>query len=96
MTAVFVSNYVLTMGVVIEANELNLSIPDRISIVGFDNVEFARACVPKLCIVSQPTKEIARKLAEVMLSRLEQEEAEENLIVKLPTGYVEGKSIKRR
>lgn len=96
MTAVFVSNYELTMGVVIEANELNLSIPDKLSVIGFDNVEFARACVPKLCIVSQPTKEIAGKLAEVMLSRLEQEEHEKNLIVKLPTGYVEGKSIKRR
>lgn len=96
MTAVFVSNYELTMGVVIEANELNLSIPEQLSVVGFDNVEFARACVPKLSIVSQPTKEIAEKLAEIMLDRLEHENERTNLIVKLPTGFVEGKSIKRR
>lgn len=96
MTAVFVANYELTMGVVIEANELNLSIPEQLSVVGFDNVEFARACVPKLCIVSQPTKEIAQKVAEVMLERLECENIKEKLIVKLSTGFVEGKSIKRR
>lgn len=96
MTAVFVANYELTMGVVIEASELNLNIPEQLSVVGFDNVEFARACVPRLCIVSQPTKEIAQKVAEVMLERLEHEHKKEKMIIKLSTGFVEGKSIKRR
>lgn len=96
MTAVFVSNYELTMGVVIEANDLNMNIPEQLSVVGFDNVEFARACLPKLCIVSQPTKEIAEKLAEVMLERLECIDKKEKMVVKLSTGFTEGKSIKRR
>ena len=96
MTAVFVANYELTMGVVIEASELNLNIPEQLSVVGFDNVEFARACVPRLCIVSQPTKEIAQKVAEVMLECLEHEHKKEKMIIKLSTGFVEGKSIKRR
>ncbi len=96
MTAVFISNYELTMGVVIEASELGLNIPEQLSVVGFDNVEFARACVPKLSIVSQPTKEIAAKLAEVMLERLENVGENEKVVVKLPTGFIEGKSIKRR
>lgn len=96
MTAVFVSNYELTMGVVIEANDLNLNIPEQLSVLGFDNVEFARACLPKLCIVSQPTKEIADKLAEVMLERLESTEQKDKMIIKLSTGFLEGKSIKRR
>ena len=96
MTAVFVSNYELTMGVVIEASELNLNIPEQLSVIGFDNVEFARACVPKLCIVSQPTKEIAEKLAEVMMERLECTGKREKKIIKLSTGFVEGKSIIRR
>lgn len=95
MTAVMVANYELTMGVVIEANELNLRIPEKLSVIGFDNVEFARACVPKLSIVSQPTKEIARQVSERMLQRLEEEsEGEEHVVVKLPTGFVEGKSVK--
>lgn len=97
MTAVFVSNYELTMGVVIEANELGLKIPEKLSVVGFDNVEFARACVPKLSIVSQPTKEIAKEVSKLMLERLETEtEAKEGITVTLQTGFVEGKSIRRR
>lgn len=97
MTAVLVANYELTMGVVIEANELNLRIPDELSVIGFDNVEFARACVPKLSIISQPTKQIAQQVSELMLQRLEIEtENADCLVVKLQTGFVEGKSVKRR
>lgn len=97
MTAVFVANYELTMGVVIEANELNLRIPEELSVIGFDNVEFARACVPKLSIVSQPTKEIARQVSERMLQRLEEEvDSESSVVVNLPTAFVEGKSVRGR
>lgn len=97
MTAVFVANYELTMGVVIEANELNLKIPEQLSVVGFDNVEFARACVPKLSIVSQPTADMAKHVSELLLARLENRiKNEENIIIKLSTGFVEGRSVKRR
>lgn len=97
MTAVFVSNYELTMGVVIEANELNLRIPEELSVIGFDNVEFARACVPRLSIVSQPTKEIATQVSEALLRRLDTDtEQKDSIIVILETGFAEGKSVKRR
>ena len=95
LTAVFVSNYELTMGVVIEANELGLKIPEQLSVVGFDNVEFARACVPKLSIVSQPTKEIAKEVSGLMLERLEIDyESREGITVTLETDFVDGKSIR--
>ena len=85
------------MGVVIEANELNLRIPEELSVIGFDNVEFARACVPKLSIVSQPTREIAQQVSDLMLQRLEMEtENTDSIVVKLQTGFVEGKSVRRR
>ncbi len=97
MTAVFVTNYELTMGVVIEANELNLKIPEKLSVVGFDNVEFARACVPRLSIVSQPTVEIAKHVSELLLHKLEFKiEDEESIIIKLNTEFVEGHSVRRR
>ena len=97
MTAVFVANYELTMGVVIEANELNLKIPEQLSVIGFDNVEFARACVPKLSIVSQPTVDIAKNVSELLLQKLESNiDGEENIVIKLNTGFVEGKSVRRR
>lgn len=97
MSAVFVANYELTMGVVIEANELGMNIPEQLSVIGFDNVEFAKACVPKLDIVTQPVKEIAKEAAKLMLKRLEAySDMEDRAVVKLETGFVEGKSVNRR
>ncbi len=97
MTAVLVSNYEMTMGAVIEANEMDVLIPDRISFIGFDNLEFARACIPRLSIVTQPTREIGRRAADLMLQKLEGEmPLEERVRVKLKTDFVEGRTIKKR
>ena len=92
MTAVFASNYEMTMGTVIGINELGISIPDDISVIGFDNLSFARACRPKLTIVTQPTETIGAEVARIMLERLENTEQHENM--KLKTMIVEGKSVK--
>ncbi|MBQ9064595.1 MAG: LacI family DNA-binding transcriptional regulator [Blautia sp.] len=94
MTAVFVTNYEMTMGAVIGLNELSLKFPQDISIVGFDNLEFARACSPSLTIVSQPTVEIGEKAAEIMLCRLSSSgQDEEPKIIRLGTKLIEGRSV---
>lgn len=94
MTAVFVTNYEMTMGAVIGMNELGIRMPDELSIIGFDNLEFARACSPKLTIVSQPTHEIAQEVARIMLERLGGEK-EIKVVEKLQTEIIMGKSIRR-
>lgn len=97
MTAVVVSNYEMTMGAIIEAREMELQIPERLSFIGFDNLEFARACVPRLSIVTQPTAEIGREAAGLMLQKLNGEAPPEMVRSrKLQTGFVEGKTIKKR
>lgn len=94
MTAVFVTNYEMTMGAVIGLNELGICIPDQISLVGFDNLPFAKACNPKLTIVSQPTEKIAEKAAGIMLKRLENgDEFPEYITEKLNTEIISGRSI---
>lgn len=105
MTAVFVCNYEMTMGAVIGANELGLVIPDDLSLIGFDNCSFARACRPKLTIVVQPTELIGTEVAKIMLSRLECGERDKTLEnnkqiderhenIKLMTSISYGKSVK--
>ena len=95
MTAVFVTNYEMTMGAMIGVNELGIQVPGQLSMIGFDNLPFARACRPKLTIVSQPTDGIAREVARIMLERLEKREAgsEEPFMEKLQTEIMEGKSV---
>ncbi|MCI9150126.1 MAG: LacI family transcriptional regulator [Lachnospiraceae bacterium] len=109
MTAVFVSNYEMTMGAVIAANELGLRIPEDLSVIGFDNLEFARASSPRLSIVSQPTGEIGRQAAALLLDRLGEKEISPDAgaggterkgrqqpgrVVSLATSFIEGKSVK--
>lgn len=94
MTAVFISNYEMTLGAMIELNELGIRIPEEMSVIGFDNIEFAKACIPKLSIVTQPTKELGRCAAELMLKRLgEGNEQTEFETVRLSTSFIEGKSV---
>lgn len=94
MTAVFVTNYEMTLGAVIGSNELGIRIPDQISLVGFDNLSFARACNPKLTIVSQPTEKIAEKAAGLMLSRLEKNDGSSPYQTeKLEAAIIHGKSV---
>ena len=67
--------------------------------IGFDNLQFARACSPKLTIVSQPTQDIGIKAANIMLKRLGeipmdvQLQENEKITEKLKTSIIQGKSI---
>lgn len=98
MTAVFVANHEMTMGAVIGINELGVKIPEELSVIGFDNTEFARACKPKLTIVTQPKDEIGRNVAELILKRIEENKNEDDIeykILKLQTDIMEGNSIRK-
>lgn len=99
MTAVLISNYEMTVGAMIEINESGISVPDALSVIGFDNPDFARACSPRLSILTQPTREIAGEAVRMLLERLEngeKEEASPERTAILPMEYREGKSISKR
>ncbi|MCD7820561.1 MAG: LacI family transcriptional regulator [Lachnospiraceae bacterium] len=93
MTAVFATNYEMTMGTVIGANEIGIRIPEDLSVIGFDNLPFARACRPKLTIVTQPTREIGVQAAEIILAGLQEET--QPIHRKLQTEIIQGESIRR-
>lgn len=99
MTAVFISNYEMTVGAMMEINDLGIKVPEQLSVIGFDNEDFARAIVPRLSIVTQPTQEIGQAAAKLLLSHLEEAEetaTSENVpseTIWLKTGFVEGKSV---
>lgn len=97
MTAIFTVNYETTVGVMIGANELGVKIPEELSVIGFDNEQFARACRPRLTIVMQPTEQIAAHVAEFMLYRLGEltEGEKEFQVIKLQTAMTEGMSVRR-
>ena len=102
MTAVFISNYEMTVGAMMEINDLGIKVPEQLSVIGFDNMDFARAVVPRLTIVTPPTEEIGQAAANLLLSHLEDKDEtsdktsdkiETTETIWLKTGFVEGESV---
>lgn len=93
MTAVLVSNYETTVGALIAIKELGLSVPEDISLIGFDNIEFAMAYNPTLTIITQPTRKIAAEAAAMMLKLLRDTERK-NISVTLEAQLIEGDSVR--
>ena len=93
MTAVVVSNHQMSVGAIIGLNEKGIRIPEEMSIIGFDNPDFARACHPRLTIVNQPVEQIGRAAAQMLLQQLKSagECNRETLI--LDTQILEGRSV---
>lgn len=94
VTALFAVNYEMTMGTMIVLNERGISIPEEMSVIGFDNREFARALHPTLTIITQPTEAIAAQVAETILNRLENGEQIMPKETYLKTEVMVGKSVK--
>jgi len=69
-TAIFVTNYEMTLGAIMAINENNIIVPNELSIIGFDNFELARVVKPPLSIVIQPMERIGETSAEILLKRL--------------------------
>ncbi|MGJ6979953.1 LacI family DNA-binding transcriptional regulator [Aestuariimicrobium soli] len=86
-TAIFAANDVTALRVLAVATELGLSVPDDLSVVGFDNVPEAAMSVPGLTTVEQPMQEIGRRAFEELLAQLRSEPSATHS-VKVPTRLV--------
>jgi LacI family transcriptional regulator len=69
-TAVFVTNFMMTIGFLRALAERKLSTPKDISIVSYDDFIWADAFNPPLTSVAQPQYELGYKAADVLLSRI--------------------------
>ena len=92
-TAVFSSNYEMTIGAIIALNEAHLSVPEDISLVGFDRFDLFGAINPELTLIKQPLREISECVGHLMLSMLEQKKQLRQLVI-LSTKLIRGDSIR--
>ena len=69
-TAIFTTNYNITMGVITAAREQGLHIPDDVAIFGFDCVDICTMLKPPLPVVHQPEQEIGQQAARYLIERL--------------------------
>lgn len=66
-SAVFCANDLIALGVLQEAVQRGLRVPEDLAIVGYDDIEFAAAAAVPLSSVHQPREQLGRAAAELLL-----------------------------
>lgn len=79
-TAVFATNNLMTIGVMQAIRKLGLRCPADVSVVGFDDFEWAEAFDPPLTTVAQDPYAMGRQATDLLLSLLAGEEGEKGQV----------------
>jgi LacI family repressor for deo operon, udp, cdd, tsx, nupC, and nupG len=75
-TAIFCFNDEMALGAIRFLKSTGRSVPKDVSVVGFDDIEFASFCDPPLTTIEQPTREIGNKAMSLLLDLLNGAKAE--------------------
>jgi DNA-binding LacI/PurR family transcriptional regulator len=58
-------------GLLAALQRLKIDVPRQVSVIGNDDIEFARHWTPALTTIHTPLKELGRKAAEVLIRNIE-------------------------
>jgi DNA-binding LacI/PurR family transcriptional regulator len=72
LDGVFASNDLMAAGALHVLRERGLEVPEQIAVIGFDDSGAATACRPRLTTVRQPVEEMAARMAQLLLERLDE------------------------
>ena len=75
-TAIFCFNDIAAIGAVRALKDAGLSVPQDVSVVGFDDIQSAAYCTPSLTTVRQPLAEMGKRGAKILLERIANSAAE--------------------
>jgi LacI family transcriptional regulator len=103
-TAIFCFNDISAIGVIRAIYDAGLSVPEDISVIGFDDIMSAAYHKPSLTTVRQPLREMGRQGAQVLLDMISQPDKpyqeeivlQPELIVRESTGVAVAQRSKRR
>ncbi len=92
-SALFVSNDMMAMGVIHAAAQDGTSIPNDLSIIGYDDIHLSKYMTPALSTVHQPKHRLGKAAVDTLLSRLQTPDAYPQVVELEPT-LVERSSVK--
>ena len=90
-----VSNNLMALGALQALQENGVDVPGGIAFASFDGISWARTFRPTLTVVEQPTYEIGRRAAELLLARVGGDRGPARKVV-LPAELKVGESSSRR
>lgn len=71
LTAIFAMSDVMAVGAMRAIRDRGLRVPEDISLIGFDGIELANYCTPKLTTIRQDGDRMARRGVEILLGCVE-------------------------
>jgi LacI family transcriptional regulator len=77
-TAVFCANDLIALGVLQEMTRNHIRVPEDISIVGYDDIDFAAAAAVPLASVRQPRQQLGRSAARLLLDEAADDETHQH------------------
>ncbi|HYK84472.1 MAG TPA: LacI family DNA-binding transcriptional regulator [Ktedonobacteraceae bacterium] len=92
-TAIFAGNDRQAAGVYRALHERGMTVPDQMSVIGFDNLPFTELLSPPLTTVHAPRLELGRTAATMLLRLINAEPLEMSRVV-LPTQFIERQSCR--
>jgi len=88
ITALFVTNDLMTVGAMHFLKEKQVKVPNDLAIIGFDDCIWASITDPPLTVIKQPSQKIGEKATELLIKRIKKEEIGEYKEYRLPTRLV--------
>jgi len=94
ITAAFCINDYIAVDLYKTAKNIGVSIPETVSVIGFDNLSFAGYLSPPLTTVEQNMYEIGYKAMELLISKIVSDSGDsENTVINVPTKLIERESV---
>jgi LacI family transcriptional regulator len=91
---IFAKNDMVALNVLKVLKEINAKIPEKIALVGFDNIFIDKEVTPNLSSVAQPIDEIGRQAVHMLIDKITKNNIEEQHIVLEPRIVVRESSLK--
>ena len=92
-SAIFACNDLIAVGVIQGARERGMNIPDDLSIIGFDNTILATITVPGLTTVAQPIEKMGRKIVDLIVEEINEENTVRERVLFMPNLILRGTTM---
>lgn len=92
LTAIFTMADSMAIGACRALMDMGLSVPDDISVIGFDGLSFADFYSPRITTIRQQVERLAADGLQILLNSLERNEPSRHELI--PFEFIEGESVK--
>lgn len=93
-TAIFAANDAIAIGLMQTFNKYGVSVPDDISIIGFDNIEITAFTAPKITTIAVDKEGMGQEAAQKLFNRIQAPDKKATKSI-IPTNLIERESVRK-